>query len=87
MLRGDKLVINEDADAKLFADLTHEGILHRLPRLDLAAGELPQPSRRLAGCAPAREHAPVVHDDRGDDVDELHVTNSRTGFNASVRQS
>ena len=49
-----------DVDPELFSDFTNERVRGAFVGLNLAAGKLPQPTRRLLGSASADEYPLVV---------------------------
>lgn len=66
---GPERVGHLDDDSKLFLNLPHEGFCVRLAWLNLAPGELPLPTGRFLGAAPASEHQTVMLDHGSNDFD------------------
>src|SRR5262249_9035120 len=64
LVHGEALV-RDRADAQLLAQLAHDRGLRRLPRFELAAGELPLEPERSPGRTLRHEQARAVPHDRG----------------------
>ena len=65
-------------DAELFLQFANQRIFRPLARVDLAAGEFPQPGQRLAFWALGDQHAIVGIDQGGGDDEEYFQGNGLT---------